>query len=259
MRYSKGEVSMALYINESKVRGVTNDRVLKFKKANTNTDLCTELNRLLIETKTHLEGCETEKTANWLLQHDLWLQNENGLLTTPFYNYGRGDIVFSVELGTSNIGTEIRYPHPCIVLYDHSEDWLIIVPITGAQLDKYGNPIIHPPFEVFVPKQTSAPSNPKEFQFKKPSVIQVDQIQRISKYRIINKRSLKLRPDLLNQIDNIINEHYSPSKKIMMDNLKQKLIEAEERNKKLEEDLIEKENELFTLHKKVKILESKIS
>lgn len=108
---------MALYINEAKVRGIANNRALKLKKANTNTDLCTELNILLSETKNHLEGCEAEKTANWLLQHDLWLQNENGLLTPPFYNYGRGYIVFSVELGTSNIGTEIRYPHPCVVIY----------------------------------------------------------------------------------------------------------------------------------------------
>lgn len=71
--------------------------------------------------------------------------------------------------------------------------------------------------------------------------------------------SLKLRPDLLNQIDNVINEHYSPSKKIMLENLKQKLKVAEERNKKLEENLVEKEKELFELHNEIMILKSKIS
>ncbi|NLZ82724.1 MAG: type II toxin-antitoxin system PemK/MazF family toxin [Clostridiales bacterium] len=250
---------MTSYINVSKVRGLANDKLLKLKKANTSKNLCNELSIFLGETKTHLEDCCIEKTSNWLLQHDLWLQNERGLLTSSFYNYGRGDIVFSVELGTSNIGTEIRYPHPCIVVYDNSEDWLIVVPITGAQIDKCGNPIIHLPFEIFVPMQTTSPANPKEFQFKKPSVIQVDQIQRISKYRILNKMSLKLRVDLLNQIDNIINEHYSPSKKIMMDKLKQKLTEEEEKNKKLLEDLIDKENEIYKLHKEVKLLKTKIS
>ena len=63
----------------------------------------------------------------------------------------------------------------------------------------------------------------------------------------------------MNQIDNIINEHYSPSKKIMMDKLKQKLTEEEEKNKKLLEDLIDKENEIYKLHKEVKLLKTKIS
>ena len=121
----------AAYTDVSKLRKLSIDRDEKYKKSNTNTDLCNELTTFLGETKAHLEGSIIEKTSNWLLQQDLWLQNENGLLTESFYKYGRGDIVFSVELGTSNIGTEIRYPHPCVVVHDNKEDWLIVVPITA--------------------------------------------------------------------------------------------------------------------------------
>ena len=45
----------------------------------------------------------------------------------------------------------------------------------------------------------------------------------------------------------------------MMDKLKQKLTEEEEKNKKLLEDLIDKENEIYKLHKEVKLLKTKIS
>ena len=162
-----------------------------------------------------------EKTANWMLYKNLWLKNENKILNGGFYKYGRGDIILSIDFGTINIGTEIRYPHPCVVLYDNNEDWIIVAPITASQLDKNKNPIVHEPFEILVKAQKSKPKDLKEFHFKKDSVIQVDQIQRISKYRAINKTSLKLRVDLLNQIDNVLLENFTPLKYKLLENMKE--------------------------------------
>lgn len=242
---------MAQYIDRSKVRSMTADRLLKNKSTNSNTELCSELNTYFKVVKPHLEASTTEKTANWLLQHDLWLQNENRLLTSSFYNYGRGDIVFSVDMGTSNMGTEIRYPHPCVVIHDNREDWLIVAPITGAQFDRFGNPIIHQPYDVFVQVTPTNQILKGEFTFSKPSVIQLDQIQRISKHRIINRKSLKLRTDLLNQVDNFINQYYAPSKYRLIDDLKKKLQESENKNKVLSSDLVSKEHEIHKLNKEL--------
>ncbi len=163
-----------------------------------------------------------ERTVNYAHFHDLWIQNEYKKLNNNYYNYSRGDIISLVDLGTCNIGTEIRYPHPCVVLYDNDEDWVIVAPITAATKDKStGKPIIHE-FEVFAQKSNTTTNTKKKnlYLFKKDSVIQVDQITRVSKYRILNKKRFKLRENLLNEIDNIILKKYIPKKDELLEKLK---------------------------------------
>lgn len=209
------------YIDSNSLGKICRDNNLRFCKSNSNKDILDEFNKILEELNSHLIESTVEKTANWMLYKNLWLKNENKILNGGFYKYGRGDIILSIDFGTINIGTEIRYPHPCVVLYDNNEDWLIVAPITASQLDKNKNPIVHEPFEILVNAQKSKPKDLKEFQFKKDSVIQVDQIQRISKYRAINKTSLKLRVDLLNQIDNVLLENFTPLKYKLLENMKE--------------------------------------
>jgi len=170
-----------------------------------------QLSQLIEEITTHLKISDIEKACNWMLEENRWLANENRLFN-GFYNYLRGDIIKNLDFGTSNIGTEHRYPHPAVVIYDQREDWVVVAPITAAHRDRSGQLIVHPPFEVLVRKQIRRPIDPNEFFFTKDSVIQVDQIRRVSKYRAVTPARFKLRPDILNQIDNIMLENFIPKK-----------------------------------------------
>lgn len=227
-------------IDRDKMRLISKDRILKDNLCDTHSDVIRKLSNIIQGTEEHLKKSKIEKTVNWMLYEDLWLDNEDNKLPQSFYNYSRGDIILSLDLGSVNIGTEIRYPHPCVVLYDNREDWVIVAPITSAQIDRVTQqPIIHT-FEVFIQAQRKPPRDSKEFYFKKNSVIQVDQICRVSKYRAVNKTKLKIRVDLLNQIDNIILKNYIPVKNKLLEELKQKI-------ESLNFDLSKKEEEIIDL------------
>lgn len=221
-------------------------------------DMISSIKYVLKKTEDHFSDSEIEKTANWILFKDKWLDYESSDRKPNFYNYSRGDIVLSVDFGTTNMGTEIRYPHPCVVLFDNCEDWIVVAPITAAQIDKAtGKEIVHPPFEVYVDAQSKPSTDPNEFFFKKKSVIQVDQICRISKYRAINKTKKKLRVDLLNQIDNVILKNYLPKKDELLSVLKQQLTAKEIENKVLMDKIMQLENEKSELVVKLQLHDCK--
>lgn len=232
-------------MNEDDIRKLS---ISNFKNNNTNTDndLKCEVSNALNNTEQHLINSKIEKSCNYLLFNILWLNNEKGTLANnDWYSYSKGDIIFSLDLGTINIGTEIRYPHPCVVLYDGG-DWLLVIPITQATMDKETNsPIIHKPFEIFTEKTKRRNGN--EFCFSKPSVIQVDQIKRISKFRIINKKRLKLRVDLLNQIDNVMLENYLPLKYELFEDLKQAIKKRDNEIQELNTTINKLKNEIKML------------
>lgn len=89
-------------------------------------------------------------------------------------------------------------------MYDNPEEWIIVAPITTATKDKSTGEIIIHEFEVFAQKSRTTTNQKNRYLFMKDSVIQVDQITRLIKYRILNKKRFKLREELLNEIDNII-------------------------------------------------------
>ncbi len=239
-------------INRATIVQHSKDPLKKLQLTSTNTAVTSELTTLMSELTSHLYSSSTEKTSNWMLYNDTWLDNESGQLPSKFYNYSRGDIILSIDFGTTNIGTEIRYPHPAVVLYDNNEDWVICAPITACQIDSATKkPIIHAPFEIFISAQKKAPKNPKEFQFKKDSVIQVDQLIRVSKFRAVNKNKLKIRTDILNQIDNVILENYVPFKHKLLE--KMKIL-----NSNLQEELTKKNNEIIELNKQIHLLQQEL-
>lgn len=227
-------------VNRNLLNTTKNDRVKKRSITSSDPNVLNELKIISPIITNHLENSRIEKTSNWMLYMDYWLQNEDNVLqTTRYRNYSRGDIISTLDWGTTNIGTEVRYPHPGVVLFDDGEDWIIAAPLTGASKDSTGNLIKHK-FEVLVNKQNSNPNN-GEYWFRKDTVIQVDQIKRVSKYRILNVNSYKLRTDLLNEIDNIVLENLLPKKYELIDRLK---------------DVIkEKDNKIQVLIDKLKELE----
>ena len=105
------------YINRHRIAQLSKDISKKTNLTSSMPNLATDLNTIMQNLSSHLLSSKTEKTCHWLLHNDTWLDNELGQLNSPFYNYSRGDIILSVDFGTSNIGTEIRYPHPAVVLY----------------------------------------------------------------------------------------------------------------------------------------------
>lgn len=215
-----------MHIDRSKLDTLRKDLAKKRLLTQNNIDTSDELNKIISVINAHFKESTIEKSTNWMLYHDLWLQNESSTLQNQIYrNYTRGSIIMSLDWGTSNIGTEIRYPHPGVVLFDQGEDWIIAAPITACKLDRVtSSPIPHPQFEVLAMKQNNKPTDSNEYWFRKHSVIQVDQIQRISKYRALNKNSYKIRKNLLNQIDNMILSLYIPEKHKLMETLKEELI-----------------------------------
>ncbi|NFF80839.1 type II toxin-antitoxin system PemK/MazF family toxin [Clostridium botulinum] len=234
---------------------------IKRNITSTNEIMMNEIEKILVATKDNIINAEIEKAINWSYYKNTWLKNESKSLKNKFYNYERGDIIISLDLGTLNIGTEIRYPHPCVVLYDNNEDWIIVTPITAAQIDKsVGKPIIHE-FEVYIDEQKKKPRNEREFHFKKKSVIQVDQIYRVSKNRAVNKKRMKLREDLLNQIDNVILQKYIPKKHKLFEKMKElnldisnKLNNEIKNNELLIKQINENEKEITSLKNKIEEL-----
>ncbi|HWO77770.1 MAG TPA: type II toxin-antitoxin system PemK/MazF family toxin [Bacillus sp. (in: firmicutes)] len=237
-----------MHIDRELLDRLRKDKTIKRTPSHQQTDVSDEIRKILPIIENHFTNASTvEKSSNWMLYKDLWLQNEIGHLkqNVEYRNYTRGSIIMSVEWGTTNIGTEIRYPHPGVVLYDQKEDWVIAAPITGAKIDQQTQqPISHPPFEILAFKQNTKPTDSNEYWFRKHSVIQVDQIQRISKYRALNKKSYKIRPNLLNQIDNCILEYFIPGKHQLTETLKaelltkkDELIAAQEEIKSLKEEI----------------------
>lgn len=225
---------------------------------NNNAQAVSGLTELFNVLEDHLRNnSNIEKSCNWMLAENLWLENEKGNLKS-FYKYSRGDIIRIVDFGTSNIGTEIRYPHPLVVLYDQNEDWVLGVPITQATIDLNGKPVIHHPFEVFVAKQLRKPKDINEFWFTKPSVIQIDQIKRVSKFRAINKKRYKLRIDLLNQIDNIIFQNITPKKNELLNNMINTNQQNVSRINNLEDENNKLRTEIEHLKDRVNILKSEI-
>ncbi|MDU8975597.1 type II toxin-antitoxin system PemK/MazF family toxin [Clostridium perfringens] len=231
---------------------------IKTDIVNEHEDLINEVDKILCETKENILSGTVEKAINWSYFKNKWLLNENNNLAEKFYNYQRGDIVPSVDLGTLNIGTEIRYPHPCVVLYDGKEDWIIVAPITSAKIDENTKKLVIHEFEVYIEEQRRKPKNPKEFHFKKKSVIQIDQIQRVSKHRILNKKRYKLRVDLLNQVDNIILKKYIPKKFELLEKMKNlnselndKLEFEKNKNLLLSKEIEEKNNRIKYLEEKL--------
>lgn len=220
--------------------------------------LLKEIDKILSSTKSNIENDTIEKAINWCRYKNKWLLNEYNDLENDFYNYKRGDVIISLDLGTLNIGTEIRYPHPCVVLYDNGEDWIVVAPITAAQIDETtGNPIIHE-FEVYAEKQKKKPRNKREFYFTKHSVIQVDQIYRVSKHRIINRQRKKIREDLINQIDNIMLKKYIPKKYELLKKIEEMNNEVNKKNDLLMEKISDYEDLIEVLNERIANLEKEI-
>lgn len=216
-----------MYVDRQLLERLRKDIAIKRNSAQGNSDISSEIAKIIPLIENHVTQSNVEKASNWMLFQDSWLQNESGNLraSTSYRNYTRGRIIMSIDWGTSNIGTEIRYPHPGVVLYDQDEDWVIAAPITAARINQQTNqPIAVPPFEVLAFKQNNPSSDPNEYWFRKHSVIQVDQIQRISKYRVVNKKSYRIKENLLKQIDNLILEYFIPGKHAQIEKLKETLL-----------------------------------
>lgn len=246
-----------VYIDNNRLETLRRDKRIKKDPSHTNAKVLLELFKILGANTNHLtQNSNIEKVVNFSIFKDRWLQNEGGTLSKQqYWNYTRGNIVMSVDFGTTNIGTEIRYPHPAVVLYDQKEDWVIAAPITAAKLDSAGKPYTIGDFEVLARKQNNAPGDNK-YWFRKHSVIQVDQIQRISKHRIVNKKSYRIEEHLLNQIDNILLEKFIPSKHKLTEKLKKISVDKKEEVRLLTDSLWDLHIENKTLKSELEAIKS---
>lgn len=242
----RGE-SMATHKKEDVINKIKSSE--KHNLTNTDETMVCSVEHLGKEMDTHLKASKIEKSGNWVLYKEKWLENEKGG-SANFYKYGRGDVIRSFNFGVVNMGTEIRYPHPCVVIYDNNEDWLIVAPITSAKIGEDGQPIVHE-FEVFADRQRRGVQDSNEFFFTKKSVIQVDQICRVSKSRALIKTRKKLREELLNQVDNMILEKYIPKKHGLLEQLKSQLNKAEDENITLAENVDALKQEVAQLKKQL--------
>ncbi len=258
-KLKRNEVNFMAVHDIEQVRVKTKAYPTKYNLTNTDADMIHSVEHIGQTMDNHLKSSIIEKSGNWISYKEKWLSNEEGTLPTDFYNYSRGDIILAIDLGTVNMGTEIRYPHPCVVLYDNREDWVIVAPITAAQRNKQtGEVIVHEPFEVFIDAQRRAPVDRNEFYFKKKSVVQVDQICRLSKSRAINKTTRKLRTDILNQIDNVILSKYVPKKNDLLERLKEQLNTTDKLNRELVANVEALENEKSELKLEIERLKKEI-
>ena len=147
-----------MHINRRLLNERRIDTAIKGNPTHQHTDVTGEISKIIPIIESHIVGSNIQKSSNWMLYKDLWMQNESGHLSANarYRNYARGSVIMSIDWGTGNIGTEIRYPHPGVVLLDCNEDWLIAAPITSAKINQATNmPISHPPYEVLAHNQKS--------------------------------------------------------------------------------------------------------
>lgn len=242
---------MEEHISEGRMSRAEFNRYVKKVDAKTDISTLKRVDNILSLTKDNIESGKLNKAIYWCDYKTKWLQNENKSLDDNFYTYTRGDVIMLLDLGTLNMGTEIRYPHPCVVIHDSGEDWLIVAPITGVQRDKNNEIIVHDT-DVYCEKRRRKMKNNKEFCFTKHSVIQVDQITRVSKHRIINKQKKSLREDLMNGIDNIMIQKYLPKKYELLQRLEGANQSLVNENLKLQEIIKEYEDRIKRLEYRVR-------
>ncbi|MGD6887836.1 hypothetical protein, partial [Staphylococcus shinii] len=82
-----------MLINKDRTKSLVKSSAWKSRKANydTNSGFFKDLLRLTSATRNHLTSSEIEKVGNWMLYHQLWMENEESSLTiSNTYNYVRG-------------------------------------------------------------------------------------------------------------------------------------------------------------------------
>jgi mRNA-degrading endonuclease toxin of MazEF toxin-antitoxin module len=154
----------------------------------------------------------------------LWIKYMNFyiLRKNEFYKnkYKKGDIVY-IELGT-NIGNELSYIHPCVIL-EENRDNIFIIPCSSSKVskiyDKKGN----------IYKEYILAS--KNDGFTKDTVLLLNNIKWVSKTRIVNTMG-KVSKELLNKL-------YEESFKYNYSHQFYQLKKVEEKNIALEKELSE--------------------
>lgn len=145
------------------------------KCANT-SDSAAELATTLSDTEALVRSCQNVQAVPFILWNDFF--NTAGIFASrtapPLIRYKWGDKVF-VDFGCGNIQTELSFPHPAIVLYNFRNS-VLVVPTTSDD----GPVNLAKDIErvVIKAKQDGA-------IFPKDTIININQIRIIHKYRII--------------------------------------------------------------------------
>jgi len=152
-----------------------------FERADTDKNILSDLEKVHGESRDLISDQTIKYAATWLLEKDLWLESEKGILQANTEVLSRGRVVL-VNPGTGNIGREQKYVHPYIVLGEYKETF-IGVPITNMAKngDRY---YLRHFFEVeLINPEGRKPFN--EYRCSKPSVADVRNISGLDKRRII--------------------------------------------------------------------------
>lgn len=188
--------------------------------------ICSEVKSVLTETESLLEQQTVSRAINYILWKDLWVTD--GVFThtsipgKQVYRFPGGRLIF-VDLGCGNIGHEMSFPHPAIVLGNYTHT-LLIAPCSSDD----GTPIAEDEAVIKVPNSLGF--------FVNDSLIYLHQIRTISKSRVISDLKLnaknyllpayevqRLRGHLPPQFDKELREAAFPDQVSILDALKRKL------------------------------------
>ena len=150
-----------------------------------------DVKRLAEEFKMFIESKDDQYVSTWLLETDIFLQAEKGVLAAEKETLSRGRIIH-VNPGVTNIGREQRYVHPYIVLGEYKETF-IGVPVTNKAFNNQTKEYYLRHFFEVELKDPDTEKPYTEYRCYKPSVADIRNISGLDKRRII-KDSLYYTP-----------------------------------------------------------------
>lgn len=148
------------------------------------TDIRKAKNICLYNLSTELDSISSYEMAHLTNNIDRWIHNRNSNNTAT---YKRGEIIF-VDLGAINFKYEPSYTHPAVVL-KNAFNSLLIVPCSTKKFGRGYSDVI----DAYVSDG-----------FSKDTGIQVGALRWINKNRVISTTSRKVKPRILDEINNHI-------------------------------------------------------
>ncbi|MEQ2465386.1 MULTISPECIES: type II toxin-antitoxin system PemK/MazF family toxin [Niallia] len=207
-------------------RGIPNENIPKMHE---NLGLIKDTNELLSELFNEIIKKNQYYGIRWLMGLERYVKDQSKRISHVFRkNLSRGHIV-EVEL-FGHFNKELTFLHPAVVLYDNNKGQLLVAPISSG---KHGD---DDPLHIDADTADG---------LKHGSGICLEAVRGIDKNRVLYQhekdgKKAKVRPEVLDEIDITIMEHFMPNMFRIYTETQDKLIDEQQKNKELLE-----ENELL--------------
>lgn len=213
-------MNVSAYVNR-----LQNEPDLDIKLAHEDKDFILDLHKEIQQIFPVIAQMQLDDAIRWLIGWNRYVKDKKGkIFRFRTFQYDRGDILH-VEL-FGHMGHELTYPHPAMVLYN-GFNWVLVAPISSSAYQD-GDP-----FHVDL--------TTKDADIHHDCAILMNKVQALDKQRIIKKFGKVRNRKILDAVDGIMIENYTP---VLFKKFQSVIAEAE-RAEMLEQELdaLRQENE----------------